>query len=42
VAGGRAALAAIRAQRYDVLARTARPRKRRLAGELAVAYVRGR
>jgi squalene synthase HpnC len=42
LAGGRAALAAIRAQRYDVLIRTARPRKRRLAGELVKAYVRGR
>ena len=42
LAGGRAALAAIRAQRYDVLIRTARPRKQRLAGELVKAYVRGR
>ncbi len=42
LAGGRAALAAIRAQRHDVLLRTARPRKRRLAGELVKAYVRGR
>jgi squalene synthase HpnC len=40
--GGRAALAAIRAQRYDVLAGTPRPRKQRLAGELVKAYVRGR
>ena len=42
LAGGRAALAAIRAQRHDVLIRTARPRKQRLAGELVKAYVRGR
>jgi len=42
VAGGRAALAAIRGQRYDVLARTARPRKPRLAAELVTAYLRGR
>jgi squalene synthase HpnC len=42
LAGGRAALAAIRAQRHDVLIRTPRPRKQRLAGELAKAYVRGR
>jgi squalene synthase HpnC len=42
LAGGRAALAAIRAQRHDVLIRTARPRKQRLAGELVRAYVRGR
>jgi squalene synthase HpnC len=42
VAGGRAALAAIRGQRYDVLTRTARPRKPRLAGELVTAYLRGR
>jgi squalene synthase HpnC len=39
VAGGRAALAAIRAQRYDVLVATARPRKRRLAAELAKTYL---
>ena len=42
LAGGRAALAAIRAQRHDVLIRTPRPRKQRLAGELVKAYVRGR
>jgi squalene synthase HpnC len=42
LAGGRAALAAIRAQRHDVLIGTPRPRKQRLAGELVKAYVRGR
>ena len=42
VAGGRAALAAIRAQRHDVLKGTPRPRKQRLAAELVKAYVRGR
>ena len=42
LAGGRAALAAIRAQQYDVLKGTPRPRKQRLAGELVKAYVRGR
>ena len=42
LAGGRAALAAIRAQHYDVLRATARPRKQRLAAELVRAYVRGR
>ncbi|MGH3181062.1 MAG: squalene synthase HpnC [Streptosporangiaceae bacterium] len=42
LAGGRAALAAIRAQQYDVLAGVPRPRKQRLAGELVKAYVRGR
>jgi squalene synthase HpnC len=42
LAGGRAALAAIRHQGYDVLRATARPRKPRLAGELAAAYLRGR
>ena len=42
LAGGRAALAAIRAQHYDVLSGTPRPRKHRLAGELVKAYVRGR
>jgi squalene synthase HpnC len=42
LAGGRAALAAIRAQRYDVLTGTPRPRKQRLAGELVKAYARGR
>jgi len=42
LAGGRAALAAIRAQRYDVLSATARPRKPRLAVELAKAYASGK
>jgi len=42
LAGGRAALAAIRGQQYDVLTGTPRPRKHRLAGELVTAYVRGR
>jgi len=42
LAGGRAALAAIRAQDYDVLRGTPRPRKQRLAKELAKAYVTGR
>jgi squalene synthase HpnC len=42
VAGGRAALAAITRQRYDVLRATARPHKPRLAVELAKAYARGR
>jgi squalene synthase HpnC len=42
LAGGRAALAAIRANRYDVLRATARPRKPRLAVELVKAYARGR
>jgi squalene synthase HpnC len=42
LAGGRAALAAIRANRYDVLRATARPRKPRLAVELIKAYARGR
>ncbi len=42
LAGGRAALAAIRAQRHDVLKGTPRPRKQRLAGELVKAFVRGR
>jgi squalene synthase HpnC len=42
LAGGRAALAAIRAQRYEVLSGTPRPGKPRLAGELVKAYVRGR
>ena len=42
LAGGRAALAAIRRQRYDVLTGTPRGRKSRLAAELAVAYLRGR
>jgi squalene synthase HpnC len=42
VAGGRAALAAITAADHDVLRATPRPGKRRTAGELALAYVRGR
>jgi squalene synthase HpnC len=42
LAGGRAALAAIRKQDYDVLRGTPRPRKPRLASELARAYVTGR
>jgi squalene synthase HpnC len=42
VAGGRAALAAIRKQRYDVLIRTSRPAKPRLAAELVKTYVTGR
>jgi squalene synthase HpnC len=42
VAGGRAALVAIRRQRYDVLAGTARPRKPRLVAELVKTYARGR
>jgi squalene synthase HpnC len=42
LAGGRAALAAIRAQQYDVLSATARPRKPRMAVELAKAYTRGK
>ena len=42
LAGGRAALAAIRAQHYDVLTGTPRPRKQKLAAELVRAYVRGR
>ena len=42
LAGGRAALAAIRKQQYDVLKGTPRPRKQRLAAELVKAYVRGR
>jgi squalene synthase HpnC len=42
LAGGRAALAAIKAQRYDVLSATARPRKPRMAAELVQAYARGR
>jgi squalene synthase HpnC len=42
VAGGRAALAAIRKQRYDVLKGTPRPRKPRLAAELVKTYVTGR
>ena len=42
LAGGRAALAAISKQHYDVLAGTPRGRKPRLAAELAKAYLRGR
>ena len=42
LAGGRAALAAIRGQGHDVLRGTPRPRKQRLAAELVKAYVRGR
>ena len=42
LAGGRAALAAIKAHRYDVLSATARPRKPRIAVELVKAYARGK
>jgi len=42
LAGGRAALAAIRGQHHDVLAGTPRGRKPRLAAELVKAYLRGR
>jgi squalene synthase HpnC len=42
VAGGRAALAAIRARRHDVLSGSPKPRKPRLAVELAKTYARGR
>ena len=42
LAGGRAALAAIRDQRYDVLVGTARPRKPRMLVELVKAYARGK
>lgn len=42
VAGGRAALGAITAAGYDVLAATPRPRKTRLAAELVRTYVTGR
>jgi squalene synthase HpnC len=42
VAGGRAALAAIAAADYDVLARTPRPGQARTAAELAKAFARGR
>jgi squalene synthase HpnC len=42
VAGGRAALAAIAAADHDVLRGAPRPGKRRVAGELARAYLRGR
>jgi len=42
VAGGRAALAAIAAADFEVLAATPRPRKSRMTRELAAAFVRGR
>jgi len=42
VAGGRAALTAIAASGYDVLAATPRPRKHRVAAELLRAYLTGR
>lgn len=42
VAGGRAALSAITAAGHDVLTATPRPRKARLAAELARAYATGR
>jgi len=42
LAGGRAALAAIARQQYDVLRAQSRPAKPRMAAELARAYVRGR
>jgi squalene synthase HpnC len=42
VAGGRAALAAIAAAGHDVLRGAPEPRKQRLAGELLLAYARGR
>jgi squalene synthase HpnC len=42
VAGGRAALAAIEAAKYDVMAITPRPGKARTVAELARAYARGR
>jgi squalene synthase HpnC len=42
LAGGRAALAAIRGQRYDVLIATARPRKPRMLVELVKAYAKGK
>jgi len=42
VAGGRAALAAIAAADHDVLRATPRPRTRRVAAELVLAYARGR
>jgi squalene synthase HpnC len=42
VAGGRAALAAIEAAEYDVMAVTPRPGKARTVAELARAYARGR
>jgi squalene synthase HpnC len=42
VAGGRAALAAIAAADYDVLRGTPVARRRQVAGELVLAYARGR
>ena len=42
LAGGRAALAAIRACRYDVLAGTPKPGRPRLVAELVKTYLRGR
>ncbi|HEY7144624.1 MAG TPA: squalene/phytoene synthase family protein, partial [Streptosporangiaceae bacterium] len=42
VAGGRGALAAIAAADFDVLRGTPVPRRRRVAAELGLAYVRGR
>ena len=42
LAGGRAALAAIRKQQYDVLSAQSKPAKPRMAAELARAYARGR
>jgi len=42
VAGGRAALAAIEAADYDVMAVTPRPGKARTVAELVLAYARGR
>jgi len=42
LAGGRAALRAIAAADYDVLATVPRPRRSRTAAELAAAWVRGR
>ncbi len=42
LAGGRAALAAIRKQHYDVLSGTPRGSKQKLAAELAKAYLRGK
>jgi squalene synthase HpnC len=42
LAGGRAALASIRKHDYDVLSATPKPKKPRMAVELARAYVRGR
>jgi squalene synthase HpnC len=42
LAGGRAALAAIAKQHYDVLIAQSKPAKPRMAAELALAYARGR